>query len=65
MPMTIADNDRRIDYIEFPVTDVARAKQFYGAVFGWTFEDYGPDLSRRPNIRPDSELGPCVVPPDC
>ena len=29
------------------------------------FEDYGPDLLRRPNIRPDSELGPCVVPPDC
>ena len=29
------------------------------------FEDSGPDWLRRPNIRPDSELGPCVVPPDC
>ena len=30
-----------IDYVEFPVTDVAQAKKFYGDVFGWTFEDYG------------------------
>jgi uncharacterized protein len=38
-----AENDRRIDYVEFDVTDVARAKKFYGDVFGWTFKDYGPD----------------------
>jgi predicted enzyme related to lactoylglutathione lyase len=37
-----ATNDRRIDYIEFPATDIAATKAFYGAVFGWTFEDYGP-----------------------
>jgi predicted enzyme related to lactoylglutathione lyase len=43
--MTTPANDRRIDYIEFPVTDVARAKHFYGDVFGWTFEDYGPDYA--------------------
>ena len=36
------ENDRRIDYIEFPCTDTARVKQFYGAVFGWKFKDYGP-----------------------
>ena len=35
--------DRRIDYIEFNVADIARAKAFYGAAFGWTFTDYGPD----------------------
>jgi hypothetical protein len=39
------EHDRRIDYIELPVTDVALAKRFYGAVFGWTFEDYGPDYT--------------------
>ena len=38
-----SENDRRIDYVEFDVTDVARAKKFYGDVFGWTFKDYGPD----------------------
>src|SRR3954471_10746553 len=37
------EHDRRIDYIEFSVKSVADAKRFYGAAFGWTFEDYGPD----------------------
>ena len=32
-------------YIEFNVADPARAKAFYGAVFGWSFTDYGPDYS--------------------
>lgn len=41
--MSQADNDRRIDYIEFPATDIPRTKQFYERVFGWKFEDYGPD----------------------
>jgi predicted enzyme related to lactoylglutathione lyase len=36
-------NDRRIDYVEFNVADVARAKRFYGQSFGWSFRDYGPD----------------------
>lgn len=33
----------RIDYVEFDVADVAASKAFYGAAFGWTFTDYGPD----------------------
>lgn len=41
--MTNAANDRRIDYIEFPATDIEKTKQFYNTVFGWNFEDYGPD----------------------
>ncbi len=35
-------NDR-IDYIEFPATDLPATKAFYTAVFGWKFTDYGPD----------------------
>lgn len=35
--------DRKIDYIEFNVADIARCKAFYGDAFGWTFTDYGPD----------------------
>lgn len=31
-----------IDYIEFTVADMARAKGFYEAAFGWAFNDYGP-----------------------
>lgn len=43
--MSQSEHDRRIDYIEFPVPDVAAAKQFYSRVFGWTFTDYGPDYT--------------------
>ena len=31
-----------IDYLEFSVTDLDAAKQFYSAAFGWRFTDYGP-----------------------
>jgi uncharacterized protein len=34
-----------IDYIEIGVTDVAEAKRFYAAAFGWAFNDYGPDYA--------------------
>jgi predicted enzyme related to lactoylglutathione lyase len=40
-----SEHDRQIDYIEFSVTSVPDAKRFYGAAFGWTFEDYGPDYA--------------------
>jgi hypothetical protein len=33
----------RIDYVEYNVADIPRAKKFYGDAFGWTFTDYGPD----------------------
>jgi uncharacterized protein len=32
-----------INYIEFTATDVARASRFYSTVFGWTFQDWGPE----------------------
>lgn len=41
--MARSENDCRIDYIEMNVADIARAKAFYGEVFGWTFQDYGPE----------------------
>ena len=41
--MTTSGNDRRIDYVEMNVADIARSKAFYGKAFGWTFKDYGPD----------------------
>lgn len=41
--MSTKGADRKIDYIEFNVTDIERAKSFYGSAFGWTFTDYGPD----------------------
>jgi len=41
--MNHSENDQRIDYIEFPARDLSITKAFYGSLFGWTFEDYGPD----------------------
>ena len=35
----------RLNYLELPVGDRARAKAFYADVFGWTFTDYGPDYA--------------------
>ena len=43
--VTISNNNHRIDYIEFSATDIAATKNFYTAVFGWKFTDYGPDYT--------------------
>jgi len=33
----------KVSYIEFASTDIERTKKFYGTVFGWSFQDWGPD----------------------
>ena len=38
-------NDRKIDYVEFPTTDIEKTKKFFNALFGWKFTDYGPDYT--------------------
>ena len=43
--MEAKTNDRRVDYLEFPATDITRTKTFYANVFGWKFTDYGPDYT--------------------
>jgi predicted enzyme related to lactoylglutathione lyase len=35
----------RINYLELNVSDIAKAKAFYGKAFGWTFTDYGPQYT--------------------
>ena len=32
-----------INYIELPSSDIAKTKEFYGGIFGWTFTDWGPE----------------------
>ena len=39
------EHDLQIDYIEFPATDIEATKRFYQQVFGWKFQDYGPDYT--------------------
>jgi predicted enzyme related to lactoylglutathione lyase len=43
--MSNHENTLRIDYIEFPATDIPATRRFYNQVFGWEFEDYGPDYT--------------------
>jgi hypothetical protein len=33
----------KINYLELPARDIDATKRFFAAVFGWVFEDYGPD----------------------
>lgn len=33
----------KINYLEFPARDMYKTKIFFGNVFGWRFQDYGPD----------------------
>jgi predicted enzyme related to lactoylglutathione lyase len=61
--------NKTIDYVEFHATDLVAIKQFYSRVFGWEFEDYGPDYTSFKDGRmaggfsrgPVSHGGPLVV----
>ncbi len=35
--------ENRIDYVEIPVTDLAKAREFLTAMFGWSFQEWGDD----------------------
>lgn len=60
-----------IDYVEIGVTDIDKAKAFYGSAFGWSLVDYGPDYAgiqgddrEVGGLRRDSEVragGPLVI----
>lgn len=43
--MNQAEQNLRIDYIEFAAIDLPALKQFYQQVFAWAFTDYGPHYS--------------------
>jgi predicted enzyme related to lactoylglutathione lyase len=50
-----------IDYVEIYVDDVPAAKQFYGTVFGWRFNDYGADYAGIQAPDGDGEVGGITV----
>ncbi len=68
--MSQAEQDRRVDYVEFGSTNIEETKTFYSGVFDWEFTDYGPDytsfsdgrlaggFSMAPEVQPG---GPLVV----
>jgi uncharacterized protein len=39
----MSNEHNKINYLEIPVRDMEATKTFFNQVFGWTFEDYGPD----------------------
>jgi predicted enzyme related to lactoylglutathione lyase len=43
--MSQAEQDRRVDYIEFLTTNIEETKRFYSEVFGWEFTDYGSEYT--------------------
>jgi len=43
--MSTQKPEKQIDYVEFPAGEIPRTKEFYRDVFGWKFEDYGPNYT--------------------
>src|SRR5262249_56680446 len=43
--MSQAQHQNQIYYIEMSVKDIGASKRFYETVFGWKFEDYGPEYT--------------------
>lgn len=41
MKMNHAHNS--INYVEFPLMNLGETKRFYGSVFGWEFQEWGPN----------------------
>lgn len=35
----------KINYVEFPAKDIPATKAFFNDVFGWVFEDFGPEYT--------------------
>lgn len=35
--------ENRIDYVEIPVTDLKRTREFFSSLFGWSFQEWGDD----------------------
>ncbi len=39
------NNHKKIDYVEFPSTNLEASKSFFSTVFNWTFKDFGPEYT--------------------
>ena len=55
--------ENRIDYIEIPVTDPAKARDFFAELMGWEFQDWGPDYISFKDGRLDGGFRRCETPP--
>ena len=59
----MAPLNNTINYVEFPLVDNDGTKSFYSSVFGWQFQDWGPDYLSFSGAQLDGgfnrELQPC------
>lgn len=35
--------ENRIDYVEIPVTDLKKTREFFSSLFGWSFQEWGDE----------------------
>ncbi|HEX2763645.1 MAG TPA: VOC family protein [Allosphingosinicella sp.] len=45
----------RLNYVELPVSDIASAKAFYEAAFGWSLTGFGPTYAA--TLTGDTDIG--------
>ena len=57
MLVSMAKIHHTIDYIEINARDLAAATAFYGAAFGWEFNDYGTEYAGIQAPDGDGEVG--------
>ena len=48
--------ENRIDYVEIPVTDLGKARDFLAAMFGWSFQEWGDEYMSFKDGRLDGGL---------
>ena len=41
--MTKPELHHKINYVEFTTPNIEQTRRFYTSVFGWSFQDWGPD----------------------
>lgn len=39
------NDHEKINYVEFPASDLLATKRFFETAFNWTFQDYGPEYT--------------------
>jgi hypothetical protein len=45
----------RLNYVELPAKDIAKAKHFYQSAFGWSLTDFGPTYASTTTV--DVDIG--------
>ena len=41
----VMKDHEKLNYVEFPCADLTATKHFFETVFGWEFQDFGPDYT--------------------